>query len=119
MVAVAMKIDGPIKLLFPIPADQVAPGGRNHSLLGLGDIAIPGMFIAFLLQFDAERALQNGKRDTLQQKETSTNIKKGKTKEDDDEDDEDATLSITGNFSKPYFNASLFVYMLGLILTLL
>ena len=72
------------------------------------------MFIAFLLQFDAERALQNGKRDT------STNIKKGKKKEDDDdEDDDDATLSITGNFSKPYFNASLFVYMLGLILTLL
>jgi minor histocompatibility antigen H13 len=119
MVAVAMKIDGPIKLLFPIPADQVAPGGRNHSLLGLGDIAIPGMFIAFLLQFDAERALQNGKRNTLQQKEKSTNIKKGKKKDDDDdeEDDEDAALSITGNFSKPYFNASLFAYMLGLILT--
>jgi minor histocompatibility antigen H13 len=85
----------------------------------LGDIAIPGMFIAFLLQFDAERALQSGKRDTLQQKETSTNIKKDKKKEEEkvDEEDEDATLSRTGNFSKPYFNASLFAYMLGLILT--
>jgi minor histocompatibility antigen H13 len=115
MVAVAMKIDGPIKLLFPIPADQVAPGGRSHSLLGLGDIAIPGMFIAFLLQFDAERALQasSGVRETSQRDSKEGN----KVASNDDDDDNNATLSITGNFPKPYFNASLFAYMLGLILT--
>lgn len=116
MVAVAMKIDGPIKLLFPIPADQVAPGGRSHSLLGLGDIAIPGMFIAFLLQFDAERALQasGGVREASQRE----NSKEGNNvASKDDDDDNNATLSITGNFPKPYFNASLFAYMLGLILT--
>ena len=114
MVAVAMKIDGPIKLLFPIPASQVAPGGRSHSLLGLGDIAIPGMFIAFLLQFDAERALQaSGIARVAPQKE---NTKEGNG-DANDEVEHNATLSISGNFPKPYFNASLFAYMLGLILT--
>ena len=56
MVAVATKIDGPIKLLFPLPLAEQAPGKRDHSLLGLGDIVIPGILLAFLLRFDEEMA---------------------------------------------------------------
>ena len=46
MVTVAKGLDAPIKLLFPRPM------GQNMSLLGLGDIVIPGIFIALLLRFD-------------------------------------------------------------------
>jgi len=49
MVTVAKSFDAPVKLLFPrnIFADQF-----QFSMLGLGDIVIPGFFIALLLRFD-------------------------------------------------------------------
>uniref|UniRef100_A0A7S2GVW1 Signal peptide peptidase n=1 Tax=Octactis speculum TaxID=3111310 RepID=A0A7S2GVW1_9STRA len=50
MVTVAKSLDAPIKLLFPKNAKP------DFSMLGLGDIVIPGMFVALLLRFDAERA---------------------------------------------------------------
>lgn len=52
MVSVAKKFDAPIKILFP--QDFLISGfwGRNFAMLGLGDIVIPGIFIAFLLRFD-------------------------------------------------------------------
>ncbi|CAM9356896.1 unnamed protein product [Chrysoparadoxa australica] len=59
MVAVAKGIDAPIKLLFPrVFADLLAdpPIKAEYSMLGLGDIVIPGIFIALLLRYDAERA---------------------------------------------------------------
>jgi len=46
MVTVAKSFDAPIKLLFP------QPNGLPPSLLGLGDIVIPGIFIALMLRFD-------------------------------------------------------------------
>jgi minor histocompatibility antigen H13 len=55
MVTVAKGVDGPIKLLFPRP-----PGGGGgdpaFSMLGLGDVVVPGLFLALLLRFDAARA---------------------------------------------------------------
>lgn len=52
MVSVAKKFDAPIKILFP--QDFLISGfwGKNFAMLGLGDIVIPGIFIAFLLRFD-------------------------------------------------------------------
>lgn len=51
MVTVATKVDIPIKLLFPRPpVDKRGVGGL--SVLGLGDIVIPGMMIAHALRFD-------------------------------------------------------------------
>jgi len=49
MVSVAKSFDAPIKLLWPrnLFAEQY-----QFSLLGLGDIVIPGIFIALLLRFD-------------------------------------------------------------------
>ncbi|KAI0201693.1 signal peptide peptidase-domain-containing protein [Astrocystis sublimbata] len=44
MVTVATKLDAPIKLVFQ--------GPTRASMLGLGDIVIPGMFIALCLRFD-------------------------------------------------------------------
>jgi minor histocompatibility antigen H13 len=53
MVTVARSFDAPVKLLFPkdVFADEF-----EFAMLGLGDIVIPGVFIALLLRFDAQLA---------------------------------------------------------------
>jgi len=56
MVTVAKSFDAPVKLLFP---KQLFAETLQFSMLGLGDIVIPGIFIALLLRFDASRALPN------------------------------------------------------------
>ncbi|CAI7861670.1 unnamed protein product, partial [Closterium sp. NIES-54] len=50
MVSVAKSFDAPIKLLFP-----TGDLARPFSLLGLGDIVIPGIFVALALRFDVSR----------------------------------------------------------------
>ncbi|CAI9106271.1 OLC1v1005395C3 [Oldenlandia corymbosa var. corymbosa] len=50
MVSVAKSFDAPIKLLFP-----TADATRPYSMLGLGDIVIPGIFVALALRFDVSR----------------------------------------------------------------
>ncbi|KAJ9612615.1 hypothetical protein H2200_004212 [Cladophialophora chaetospira] len=70
MVTVATKLDVPIKLLFPRPDGCIVPVGapegspameeyvkclakkRTMAMLGLGDIVVPGMILAFALRFD-------------------------------------------------------------------
>ncbi|PKU59462.1 signal peptide peptidase 1 [Dendrobium catenatum] len=53
MVSVAKSFDAPIKLLFP-----TADSARPFSMLGLGDIVIPGIFVALALRFDVSRGIQ-------------------------------------------------------------
>jgi len=53
MVTVAKSFDAPIKLLFP---KQLLAAQLEFSMLGLGDIVIPGIFIALLLRFDVHRS---------------------------------------------------------------
>mmetsp|Transcript_58885 Transcript_58885/g.140067 ORF Transcript_58885/g.140067 Transcript_58885/m.140067 type:complete len:371 (-) Transcript_58885:337-1449(-) len=55
MVTVAKSFQAPIKLVFP--RDWSAPVGQQFSMLGLGDIVIPGLFIALLLRWDVRQAL--------------------------------------------------------------
>ena len=92
MVTVAKNLNGPIKILFPrslVPNEET--GKLDLSLLGLGDIVIPGFFLALLLRFDAHMA----KIDTAPDK----NI-------------------VHASFPKPYFHTALFAYFLGLATTL-
>ncbi|GAM21535.1 hypothetical protein SAMD00019534_047100 [Acytostelium subglobosum LB1] len=49
MVTVAKSFDAPIKLLFP---KNIFAAEYQFSMLGLGDIVLPGIFIALLLKFD-------------------------------------------------------------------
>ncbi|KAM9994244.1 hypothetical protein ACTFIZ_005569 [Dictyostelium cf. discoideum] len=49
MVTVAKSFDAPIKLLFP---KDIFADVYQFSMLGLGDIVLPGIFIALLLRFD-------------------------------------------------------------------
>ncbi|KAG6467303.1 hypothetical protein ZIOFF_074860 [Zingiber officinale] len=53
MVSVAKSFDAPIKLLFP-----TSDAARPFSMLGLGDIVIPGIFVALALRFDVSRGKQ-------------------------------------------------------------
>ena len=64
-------------------------GKIELSLLGLGDIVIPGFFLALLLRFDAHMA--------------------GLPTRD---------IDIHAKFPKPYFHSALSAYVLGLVATL-
>jgi len=55
MVTVATSFEAPIKLLFPMDFLEKGLYGKNFAMLGLGDIVIPGIFIALLLRFDCSK----------------------------------------------------------------
>ncbi|KAF9452367.1 hypothetical protein P691DRAFT_722117 [Macrolepiota fuliginosa MF-IS2] len=86
MVKVATSLDVPIKLLWPKSLTLASEHG--YTMLGLGDIVIPGTFIALALRYDHHRSLGN------------------------------ASTPQTTAFPKPYFYASLVAYVLGLITTM-
>jgi len=52
MVTVAKSFEAPIKLVFPQDLLENGLGATNFAMLGLGDIVIPGIFIALLLRYD-------------------------------------------------------------------
>jgi len=54
MVTVAKDLKAPIKLIFPRPAVLEKP-----NMLGLGDIVLPGIYIALLLRYDVQRTFKN------------------------------------------------------------
>eukprot|EP01132_Coremiostelium_polycephalum_P006100 gene6100-7599_t len=62
MVTVAKSFDAPIKLLFPknLLAEQY-----QFSMLGLGDIVLPGIFIALLLRFDRHLFVESKKKKSM------------------------------------------------------
>ncbi len=64
-------------------------------MLGLGDIVIPGIFIALLLRFDVKRSVEDSKLP----------LPPGKHE--------------PASYTKTYFNATLIGYILGLIATVL
>ncbi len=90
MVTVAKSLDGPIKILFPRSLVKDPVSGRiDMSLLGLGDIVLPGFFLALLLRFDAHVA----KLPVF-------------------------PTNIHASFPKPYFHSGLLGYVIGLGMTL-
>lgn len=135
MVTVAKNLDQPIKLLFPRP-DQPGPEGqpptKGYSMLGLGDIVLPGLMIGLALRFDLHMYY-------LKKQKTSTKVG------DHGESEKVVTKAeynhVTGHwgsrlwtiglkrsflpasvdsaaFPKPYFVASLVGYVIGMIATL-
>ncbi|KAI1794175.1 signal peptide peptidase-domain-containing protein [Ganoderma leucocontextum] len=58
MVKVATTLDVPIKLLWP--KSLTFSGERGFTMLGLGDIVIPGLFVATALRYDYYRASRRG-----------------------------------------------------------
>ncbi|XP_041985093.1 minor histocompatibility antigen H13 [Aricia agestis] len=58
MVTVAKSFEAPIKLVFPQDLLVNGLNASNFAMLGLGDIVVPGIFIALLLRFD--KSLKRG-----------------------------------------------------------
>ena len=51
MMTVALKIEAPVKFLYPAPPSDV-PREYPFSVLGLGDIVVPGFFVRFMTKVD-------------------------------------------------------------------
>jgi minor histocompatibility antigen H13 len=68
MVTVATKFDVPIKLKFP-------DGTGRFSILGLGDMVIPGIIVALSLKFDVDSFLKMGRQAGGQTKMALSNMK--------------------------------------------
>ncbi len=60
MLTVAKNVDAPIKLQFPRDLSASPP---QYSILGLGDIVIPGIFMSLCLRFDVLKHLSKQKLD--------------------------------------------------------
>ena len=90
MVTVAKSLDGPIKLMFP-KVEGYGNTISDFSIIGLGDIVIPGVFVALMLRYDYITYLEKNEG----QKEISFNFR---------------------NFS--YFFITLFGYFFGIVTTL-
>lgn len=93
MITVAKSFDAPIKLSFPQNTDF-----KKFSLLGLGDMVIPGICIAVILKFELDMltvAYTNSKKDapTL-------------------------TMREINSWPTPMFHMTMFFYLLSIIATL-
>jgi minor histocompatibility antigen H13 len=66
MLTVAKGIDAPIKLKFPKDYSATPP---QFSILGLGDIVIPGIFVSLCLRFDFLKSLDISKVQSLVKRE--------------------------------------------------
>ncbi|RFU34032.1 hypothetical protein B7463_g2281, partial [Scytalidium lignicola] len=132
MVTVATSLDVPIKLVFP--------GPKRGSMLGLGDVVLPGIMMALALRFDLYLHYVRKQSVELQKTSLSTTesavapssgqkiVKPtyieatgnwgerfwtGHTKLADK-----PRAALGGHFSKTYFNASLIGYFIGIVVTL-
>ena len=130
MVQVATKLDLPIKLLWPKSVSFSSD--RGFTMLGLGDIVIPGTFIALALRYDYARfasGMQTEADSTLAARITkdstglpavSQNLPSAKTKASTVVKlDQDAYEHFIRSAPKPYFSATLTAYVLGLVTTML
>lgn len=135
MVTVAKNLDQPIKLLFPRPDQPGAEGKppvKSFSMLGLGDIVLPGLMIGLALRFDLHMYyLQKQKAASkfVENSESGENVTKaGYHNVTGQWGSRMWTFGLnrsllpkpldTAAFPKPYFVASLVGYVLGMIATL-
>lgn len=72
MLTVAKNVDAPIKLQFP---RDLSTDPKQFSILGLGDIVIPGIFMSLCLRFDVLKLVDLNKL-----KEIIEGEKQGKAK---------------------------------------
>jgi minor histocompatibility antigen H13 len=137
MVTVAKNLDQPIKLLFPRPDTPGAEGKppvKSYSMLGLGDIVLPGLMIGLALRFDLH--MYYLRKQKIAAAKSGEDSKAGGDVVKADYHTvtghwgsrvwtwglEKSLLPrplATASFPKPYFIASLVGYVIGMIATLL
>lgn len=135
MVTVATKIDIPAKLLFPRPSGSEDTHKQAFSMLGLGDIVLPGIMMGLALRFDLhlfylrkQRQQYTASEELLQDKNDNSNIVKAEWLSATGSWGErfwigrkNANLGLkelAGVFPKTYFYTSVVGYLTGLITTL-
>jgi len=97
MVSVAKNVAAPIKITWPRAiTDFLSTDEKKFAMLGLGDIVMPGIFVALSLRFDYKKAY-----DKIVKSTTGPINKK-------------TILSPTADFPKPYFYTCMASYILGL-----
>ncbi|CAJ0763548.1 1884_t:CDS:2, partial [Entrophospora sp. SA101] len=90
MITVAKSFDAPIKVVWPKQLLGLQPNeALQFTMLGLGDIVIPGIYVALCLRFDHNLHLKRN-----------------------------PTAKKYSKFSTPYFNSCFTSYILGLITTI-
>ena len=107
MVTVATKIEAPVKLLFA-GASAPTDGRYPFAVLGLGDIAVPGAFLAMLRQFDIEQWYKSG---------GSGGAKAAAAAAAAMEPLEGASLDFYADMETPYFSSGLLAYSIGIAAT--
>lgn len=136
MVTVAKNLDQPIKLLIPRPDEPHKAGKpptKAYSMLGLGDIVLPGLIVGLALRFDLYLFYLRKQR---------TTTKKNEEGDEEEEVVKPAYTTATGHwgsrlwtvglptarlptalaaaaFPKPYFTTSIVGYIVGMVATLL
>ena len=63
MVNVATSLDVPIKLLWPKSLSFTSE--RGFTMLGLGDVVIPGIYVALALRYDHHRHLKSSPQNSF------------------------------------------------------
>ncbi|SMY24210.1 unnamed protein product [Zymoseptoria tritici ST99CH_1A5] len=132
MVTVATNLDVPIKLVFPRPSEEGEKPA--FSMLGLGDIVLPGIMIALALRFDLYVFYLRKQKKTSKASDASENDKTVEVIEKAPyvpvsgnwaerlftagHNAEGLPASLAATFPKPYFTASLVGYVIGMIATL-
>ncbi|OEU21469.1 Peptidase_A22B-domain-containing protein [Fragilariopsis cylindrus CCMP1102] len=101
MITVATKIEAPVKFLF---AGTTLPEGGKYpfGVLGLGDIVIPGIFLAMLREFDIENCDVELMYDV---------------NNDENEDNGAVSIDYFKDAQTPYFTNGLVGYAVGLSTT--
>jgi len=105
MLTVAKGIEAPIKLMFPKDFSKEKP---EYSILGLGDIVIPGIFVSLCLRFDFLKTLNITHFEGLLKKEARG----------EDVDSEKYLVKTALNCSKSYFLAVNIGYLVAIICTI-
>ena len=103
MLTVAKSIDAPIKLLFPKNWETTPP---EFSLLGLGDIVIPGVFIALCLRYDIIKSLNKIKLTEFVNKGLGDEVVQ-------------LLQHHAASAPRPYFYGSLIGYMVAIVTTVI
>ncbi|KAI9189329.1 hypothetical protein H9P43_000760 [Blastocladiella emersonii ATCC 22665] len=102
MVSVAKSFDAPVKMLFP--------KGTGFTMLGLGDIVIPGIYIALALRYDYHNHLLKLQSAAAAATPAATKGKKAAAAAP-------VTVKYSTSFSTPYFTAGFIAYIAGLVTT--
>ncbi|KAJ5075012.1 minor histocompatibility antigen h13 [Anaeramoeba ignava] len=135
MVGVAKAIEGPVKLMFP----KNLSSASEFSMLGLGDIVVPGLLISLMIRFDFYLANKNYFQKIHRQTSEQFLVEREKEKEKENENENENEKEnqnenqnqnenekekeknhfYNTHFSQFYFKVSFISYFIGTLSTIL